>query len=428
MSPGPAAHAEVRSQRCRPAVPELGRAPGRVDEHRRRVPGAARRRPTRRAGQPRRTPASRSVPRGHPRRTVQRVSSAAGPASTAASARTALRSWPIAAAACNPRPTTSPTTRAIRSRSRKNASYQSPPTSGRRQRAGSTPTARAGGRRQVRRQHAVLQGGGHPLLLVGEPGPVQRLARLAAQRLSSRSSSGLATSAATTTASTPTVSSPASRGASSSRPRVGRAGAAPRRRCRSVRRARPPVEQRVATGQICTCRSPARIRSPSRCRRRPTATRCHRASRPRRRSHRRRRGRGRPAATTWLTSSTVNAAASPATTCSTASSRRSLARPGVGRPAARARTLAVAGVEDRGADSDRRAASSVHQRELTSTGAGCRPRGPGPARSRARRPASAAAARSASRGRSGCRRSAGHEPATPTSSSRGSRSTSGRSG
>ena len=54
---------------------------------------------------------------------------ASGPRPAPASARTALRSWPIALAAGRPRPTTSPTTIPTLPPGSAKASCQSPPTS-----------------------------------------------------------------------------------------------------------------------------------------------------------------------------------------------------------------------------------------------------------------------------------------------------------
>ena len=52
----------------------------------------------------------------------------AGGRSSRAYARTAVRSWPITAAACTPRPITSPITSAVRPAPTSITSYQSPPT------------------------------------------------------------------------------------------------------------------------------------------------------------------------------------------------------------------------------------------------------------------------------------------------------------
>ena len=96
-----------------------------------------------------------------------------------ATARTALRSCPIAVAACSPRPTTSPTATASTSSSSRNASYQSPPTS-----SAWTPgrysvvTAEPVVDRQVGGEQGALQLVGDRRLLVEQLRALQRQPRL----------------------------------------------------------------------------------------------------------------------------------------------------------------------------------------------------------------------------------------------------------
>ena len=162
---GSGADPELCSQRCRPALPEQRRAARAVDQD---GWGMAR------AGEHQAAVAKvhlgidhrGGVRRGTPStKRSSRSRSSAGPESAIARARTALRSCPIAAAAFRPRPTTSPTTRAILSSSSQRRRTSHPHVES----VDGGSVARRDAQPRVVGQrlghHAALQGGGHGPLL-----------------------------------------------------------------------------------------------------------------------------------------------------------------------------------------------------------------------------------------------------------------------